>query len=265
MSAYAAVLSARFRTLLQYRAAALAGLCTQLFWGLIRVMIFEAFYRSSTAPQPIPYRDIVTYVWLGQALFAMTPYTANPDPEVRSMIRSGSVAYELARPLDLYGLWYMRALAARAAPTLLRSIPLATCALLFFGMRLPPSPQSAAAWALATIGALALISAFMTLMTISLLWTISGDGITRIMPSLVAVASGMVVPLPLFPGWAQGILTALPFRGMVDYPFRLYMGHIPASQLPVVLASQLAWTAAFVVIGRVALARGVRRLVVQGG
>ena len=30
----------------QNRAAALAGMFTQLFWGLIRIMIFEAFYRS---------------------------------------------------------------------------------------------------------------------------------------------------------------------------------------------------------------------------
>ena len=62
MSPYAAILSARFRTLLQYRTAAIAGLGTQLFWGLIRVMIFEAFYRSSNAPQPMALRDVVTYL-----------------------------------------------------------------------------------------------------------------------------------------------------------------------------------------------------------
>lgn len=43
MTPYLAILSARFRTLLQYRAAAAAGFGTQLFWGLIRMMIFEAF------------------------------------------------------------------------------------------------------------------------------------------------------------------------------------------------------------------------------
>ncbi len=52
-TAYCAILSARFRMLLQYRAAAFAGFVTQLFWGLIRVMIFSAFYRSSNAPQPM--------------------------------------------------------------------------------------------------------------------------------------------------------------------------------------------------------------------
>ena len=45
---YLSIFSAKFRTLLQYRAAALAGCGTQLFWGVIRMMIFEGFYRSSS-------------------------------------------------------------------------------------------------------------------------------------------------------------------------------------------------------------------------
>jgi len=39
-----AVVSARYRTLLQYRAAAFAGFATQLFWGAIRLMILAAFF-----------------------------------------------------------------------------------------------------------------------------------------------------------------------------------------------------------------------------
>lgn len=57
MISYWATLSARFRTLLQYRAAALAGMGTQLFWGLVRVMIFEAFFRSTIAEQPMSADD----------------------------------------------------------------------------------------------------------------------------------------------------------------------------------------------------------------
>jgi ABC-2 type transport system permease protein len=83
MSAYAAILRARFRTLLQYRAAAAAGFSTQLFWGLLRVMIFGAFYRSSTAPQPMSYQETVNYLWLTQALFAMLPWSV--DADVRDM------------------------------------------------------------------------------------------------------------------------------------------------------------------------------------
>ena len=49
----------------------------------------------------------------------------NADAEIRAMIRSGAVAYELCRPVDLYGLWYARAIAWRTAPTMLRAVPMA--------------------------------------------------------------------------------------------------------------------------------------------
>jgi viologen exporter family transport system permease protein len=263
MRAYRAVLSARFRMLLQYRAAAVAGFATQLFWGLIRVMVFEAFYRSSSAPQPMRFDQVVTYVWLGQAMLLLHP--TGWDPDVRTMIRTGTVAYEMLRPVDLYNLWYSRDLAARLAPTLLRAVPLFVLAGLFFGLQAPPSWASAGAWAATTLGALLLSSAISTLLTISLLWTISGEGIARLAPMVIYAFSGMLVPLPLLPDWARGVVNVLPFRGLADLPFRVYMGHIPPAQLGPVLAHQLGWAAALVLLGRGVLALGTRRLVIQGG
>lgn len=260
---YRAVLSAQFRTLLQYRAAALAGMSTQLFWGLIRVMIFDAFYHSATQAQPIDKVQIVTYIWLGQAMLGVLPWGV--DAEIRGMINTGSVAYELLRPLDLYSLWYSRAMAARTAPTLLRSIPLFVLAGLFFGLQAPPSVLCGLGWILTTCGAILLASAITTLVNISLLWTISGDGMMRLVPTLVYVFSGLLVPLPLLPDGLRAFLEFLPFRGIVDAPFRVYLGHIPPAQVGFAFGHQMAWTLALVLLGRLLLARGTRRLVVQGG
>ena len=73
MRGYAAIVSARFRTLLQYRAAAVAGFGTQLVFGLIHAMVLGAFYAVSTRPQPMTYTEVVAYVWLGQAMLGMLP------------------------------------------------------------------------------------------------------------------------------------------------------------------------------------------------
>lgn len=263
MRSYWALISARFRTLLQYRAAAVGGIVTQLFFGLILVMIYQAFYRSSSAPQPMSYAQVVTYTWLGQGFLRMIPW--NVDGDIRAMVRSGAVAYELLRPVDLYNAWYCRALAWRTAPTLLRALPVFAIAALFLGLRPPATPAGGAAFLLAIVGALLLGCAITVLMDISLLWTTSDDGIALFLPAVVLVSSGMNVPLPLFPAWAQRVLYLLPFRGLVDVPFRLYVGSIPPGECLRLLAQQLAWTAALVLLGRWLLERGKRRLVVQGG
>ena len=263
MRPYMAILGAQLRVLLQYRAAALAGLGTNLVFGLIHIMVFEAFYASSSAVHPMTYGEVVVYIWLSQAMIGLLPWTM--DPAVATAVRSGNVAYELLRPVDLYALWYSRALALRLAPVLLRAAPVLTLAALFFDFRPPPTPANGLAWLAATLGALALSGAITTALSISLLWTVSGDGLARLLPTVVLVFSGMLIPLPLLPDWAQPILDFLPFRGLVDVPFRLYMGHLPAHRLPALLAHQLGWTAALIGLGRYLLRRHTRRLVVQGG
>jgi len=263
VKAYRAIISARFRMFLQYRAAAIAGVGTQLFFGLVLIMIYEAFYRSSSAPKPMSYPQVVTYVWLGQAFLAMLPWYT--DYEIYGLIRTGAVAYELLRPVDLYAFWYCRILASRSASTLLRAVPIFLIAGLFLGLRPPPTLASAAAWALAMLGALLLGCSISVLTMLSLLWTTSGLGITQLVSTVVLVLSGMSVPLPLFPDWARPILDVLPFRGLVDVPFRLYNGSLPPEEVLPLFLQQLAWTAGLVLLGRWLLGRGMRRLVVQGG
>jgi ABC-2 type transport system permease protein len=137
--------------------------------------------------------------------------------------------------------------------------------MLFFGMRWPPTWVHAGAFALSTLAALALSSAITTLMSISLLFTLSGEGISRFIPALTYTLSGLAFPLPLCPPWLRMLLESLPFRGMIDTPFRLYTGNLPPEALPPTLAHQLLWTAALVLLGRYLLARAQQRMVVQGG
>lgn len=260
---YLTLFRARLLLLTQYRTAAWAGVGTQLFWGLLRVMIFEALYRGSTAVQPLSLEQTISYIWLGQATLTLVMYGVEGD--TRELIRSGHVAYELCRPADLYGLWYVRALAWRVAAATLRALPQLVLALLFLGLRPPATLGGFAGWLAATLLAALLSAAWGTLLTVTLLWTVAGDGIARLGGILPWFGSGLLIPLPLVPDWLQPLLRVLPFRGLADLPFRLWTGHLPASAALGVLAQQAAWTVALVLLGRWLLARGTRALVVQGG
>jgi len=262
MRPYWAMLTARFRALLQYRAAAVAGLATQVFWGMIRMMIFAAFFAGAASRSPMSMEQVLAYIWLGQAFFAMFPLRV--DHEVAEMIRSGNVAYELLRPVDLYALWFSRSIAARTAPTLLRAGPILLVAVLAGWIRWTGA-ACVAACAASLLAALLLSSAIAVLMTLTLFWTISGRGASHLITMGAYVLGGMVIPLPLFPDWLQPVLNALPFRGLVDVPFRLYTGHIPPTELPAMLADQLGWAVGLILLGRWILRRAARNLVVQGG
>jgi ABC-2 type transport system permease protein len=271
LAPYVAVASVRFRMLLQYRVAALAGMVTQVFWGAVKLMVLAAFYAGASAEAPMRFSDVVAYVWLGQSLFALLPW--NVDDELAAQMRSGNVAVELLRPLDLYAYWFARTLAFRSARTSLRVLPvvvLAGVALPLIGLERwallpPPGLGSGALFVLSLLLTVLLSTAITMLLQVSLLYTVSSEGIVRTAPAVVMLLSGMIVPLPLFPEWLQPALALQPFRGLVDVPFRIYSGHI--APLPALgeIAQQLAWFAALAWLGRVLLQRALRRVVIQGG
>jgi ABC-2 type transport system permease protein len=230
-----------------------------------------AFYASAVTEPPMTFSQVLVYVWLGQALLALLPW--NVDKEIAEQIRSGGVAYELLRPVDLYGFWFARTLAFRLAPTLLRMMPM----LVFTYFLLPflglgqwalPAPASVAAgcfFVLSAIATLILSTSVTMILHISLMWTLSGEGFNRMMPGVVPLFAGLVVPLPLFPDWLQGVLYWQPFRGLADVPFRIYSGHIPADQALIEIGLQLGWTVLLTAFGMLLLTRARRNLVVQGG
>ena len=263
MNAVWAILKIRMKALFQYRAAAIAGIATQLFWGLIQVMIFRAFYNGATSPEPISLNQTITFIWLGQALLQLLPW--NIDKEVEAQVRSGNVAYELVRPFHLYGLWFARSFAMRLAPTALRCLPIFFIAGWFLGLSAPASWEATTLFCLSIILALILSAAMTTLIIISLFWTISGEGIQRLLPHITVLLSGMIVPLPLFPTWMQPFLSVQPFRAVMDIPCRLYTGIIPVSEGAYYLIFQLTWILIFIFFGKWLLQKAVRQFVIQGG
>ncbi|MBD1855822.1 MULTISPECIES: ABC transporter permease [Leptolyngbya] len=272
MNAYRSLFVARFSLLLQYRAAALAGIGTQFFWGLLKVMVLEAFFQQSTTAQPITFQETLGYIWLGQAfLFAIVPWSG--DREIQELIRSGAVGYDLLRPTDLYNFWLTRALAMRTAPIVLRALPLLILTMVLFpqiglaewALAPPPSVASLGAFLLTFMGAILLSAALTMLLTVSMMWTLSGEGLNQMAPTLVTILSGMIVPLPLFPDWFKPILAILPFSGLLDKPFRLFTGNLPPEALLNVLLHQTVWIVVLIGLGRFLVSRGVNRLIIQGG
>jgi ABC-2 type transport system permease protein len=73
------------------------------------------------------------------------------------------------------------------------------------------------------------------------------------------------VPLNYFPNYVQGIVTWLPFAGMLQAPIEVFLGKLTGAALARALAFQAAWALIFLAANRLLLALAVRRVIVQGG
>lgn len=270
LSPYLAIFAARFLMMLQYRAAALAGIVTQFWWGGILIAALSAFYASGGAA-PITLAQAIAYTWLGQAFLGLLPW--NVDPEIAAMMRSGDVAYERLRPLDTYFYWFARAAAWRAAGTALRAVPLLLVAFAVlpavglgqWSLQAPATPPAAALFALSMAAVVLLSAAITTLLNISVVAMVSEQGLNALVNSLVIILSGMVVPLPLFPSWTHAFLFVQPFAGLVDIPYRIYLADLAGKAALAGIALQLFWTLALIGCGRLLMAHAMRGIQVQGG
>ena len=263
MSPYIAIIKIRLIALLQYRGAALAGIATQAFWAIIRTAIFTAFFASSMTAQPLSLSQTITLVWLGQALLQLLPW--NVDADIEQQVKNGDVAYELARPLHLYGLWFARSIAMRISPASLPCIPVLLSLGFWYGLSPPASTTAFLTFVLSIFSALLLSAAMTTCVITSLFWTLCGQGVQRLLPHFSLFLSGLLVPLPLLPSWLQTFAAMQPFRGIIDIPCRLYTGLIPVAEAPLYIGFQLLWTVFFIWLGKTVLTKGLARFEIQGG
>ncbi|MFK9092655.1 ABC transporter permease [Bacillus salipaludis] len=267
MRVYGSVLKLRLSMGMQYRAAALAGVATQFFWGFITIMVFEAFYEYTAQTQPISLREIITYIWLQQAFLVFITMWFR-DNELFELITSGNIAYELCRPCDLYGFWYAKLLAQRVSSAILRCFPILIVSFLLpkpYNMAFPPSLTTFLLFITALLLGLFLLVAISMFLYISVFVTMSPAGSLLLFTILGEFFAGLIIPVPLMPLWLQKIANVLPFRWTADFPFRVYSGHIPQNEAMIGILIQLGYLLVLVLLGRFALNRAVGKVVVQGG
>lgn len=268
MKAYLNFFKLRIITNLQYRAAAIAGISTQLFFGVTYIMLYLAIYESNTSVNaPMDLQSLITYVWLGQAFFAVIfPFVR--DQELLGMIRNGNLAYELIRPQSFYLKFYIKMISERLVSAALRCLPIIVVGLLLpspYGLSLPASAESFIIFIISLIFSCLLVSALTLLIHIITLYTIDSRGVITGYSVVADVFMGGVIPLPFLPKFMTEIGKFLPFRFIGDFPYRVYSGHIGILEGRTMLLGSFIWLIIVLICGYMLSNSALKKAVIQGG
>jgi ABC-2 type transport system permease protein len=252
-----------FQRQITYRAATIAGLLTNFFFGLLRASVLIALYGQRQVVAGLDIRGAVTYTGITQAaigflsLFSWT--------EIMNSIYTGAVATDLVKPIGFYRFWLAQDLGRAAGQFILRTIPI----MLAYALLLDISyPQSLLQWlALATAIFLAwLISfSFRFIVNLAAFWTPNATGISRFAFVMMWFLTGFLMPLRFFPEWFVQVLNYTPFPSMVNTMIEIYLGLLSGPDLILALLAQLFWALALILVGQMILQAGVRRLIILGG
>ena len=267
MKSYLSYFKLKFITGLQYRAAAFAGISTQIFFGIMYICVYVAFYESDSSNLPMPLNQLVSYLWLNQCFFTLV-YMWYKDKDIISLIKTGNIAYELCRPQNLYLMWFSKMYGERLSKVLLRFLPVIIFALILpspFNLDLTTTVPRFLLFAVSLILSSILVVALVLLYHIICLFTLDEKGIVNMFMVVSDILSGLTIPIPFFPSYLQNISNILPFRYVSDFPFRLYTGNITINEGLTGLIVQLVWIVILVIIGNLLMKKALKKAVVQGG
>lgn len=267
MRAYVTYFKLKFISGLQYRSAAWAGVATQFFFGFVYIMVYVAFYESGGVNLPMKLSQVVTYLWLNQALLALINQFSK-DQELFKLIREGGISYELTRPKNLYFMWYFKVIGQKLASVTLRFFPLLIVTSILpypFKMGCPSSILHFILFLISLCLGTLLVTALAVFYPIITLITMNEKGIVNLIITIADILSGIAVPIPFFPKFLQIISSFLPFQYISDLPFRLYVGNISLIEGLFGMFIQLIWIIVFIIIGNILMKINIKRVVVQGG
>ncbi|WP_207781994.1 ABC transporter permease [Phytoactinopolyspora limicola] len=264
IAAFTAHVVMGFRRWSTYRLATAAGAFTNTVFGLIKAYItIGAVGAAGGTLMGYDAATAATYAWLVQALIA--PVNIFGWQELALRIRTGDVAIDLARPIDPQ-VAFLAADLGRAAYSLIpRGAPPLLVGAAVTGLALPGAVLPYLLGALSVVLAVLVSFAGLWLLNTAAFWLLDMRGVITLYMVASNILSGMIVPVHWFPDWMARIAQVTPFPSLVQAPVDIVTARVEGAAALGVLATQLAWFTALVLVGRVVFRTGARRLVVQGG
>ena len=233
----------------------------------MEILAYAALFGMGQGSFSMTFTQTVSYVWMQQIVFVLFRVVVG-DEEIFSALAQGTIAYELVRPVSLYGHWFFQSAANRIVPTVLGSMPLLVIVPFMPGkyrMVFPSSAGQVLLFLVSCVLALGVVVAFAMLMYISLFYLTTQRGIRIIVTAITHFFSGGMIPLSFFPDQVRQAAELLPFASMRDVPLQIWCGTLMGADACRGLLLQLFWLAALITAGYAWMGQALKKVVVQGG
>jgi ABC-2 type transport system permease protein len=252
-----------YRRYSSYTTAAVAGLFTNVVFGMLRAAVMGAVFVGSRHIGGYGLAQAVTYVWLAQGLMTVVQMYGGND--LASRISAGDITIDLIRPVDTQ-LGYLATDCGRAAyHALYRGVPPVVIGALIYGLVAPADPLVWLAFLTSLVLAVVVSYFFRFLYNTIAFWLLDYRGVALVAVIVTNLLSGFIIPVAFFPHWLAVTALLTPFPSMIQTPVDIFTGHSAGLAALGALGIQAVWVGVLFLAGRSVFLLGKRTLVVQGG
>jgi ABC-2 type transport system permease protein len=252
-----------YKRYLTYRAATIAGVVTNFFFGILRAAILVALYGARTEVDGITIQGAITYAALTQAVIGYLSLFSWFD--LMESVYTGEIASDLLKPMRYFNYWMAKDLGRAMVNFFLRGVVVMLGYVLVFDMYWPETPLQWLAITVTLILSWLISFSWRFLVNLAAFWTPNARGILRFFFVISWFFSGFLMPLRFFPEWVIKLSYLTPFPHMLNTVVEVYLGVLQGPDLMRALLLQAVWIIALVMAGNLVLRAGVKRLVILGG
>jgi ABC-2 type transport system permease protein len=246
-----------------YRTAMVAGLATNLFFGVLRALFLIALYAQRGEVNQLTLGGAVTFVALTQALIAFLRAFGSYD--LMQSVYNGSIGADLLKPLNLYVLWLGKDLGRSALAFWGRGVVFMLIFGLFFPLQVPSKWEQWGLFFAALVMSWMISFSFRFLVNLAAFWSPDAQGFGRAAYGAELLLAGFYLPLRLLPDWFSRFCQLTFFPSIVNTPAEIFLGTLQGTTAVKAVCIQIFWTLIFLVLCQFVLRAGIRRLVIQGG
>jgi ABC-2 type transport system permease protein len=262
-SAYVELIRIRFLMMLAYRVNYFSGILIYSINIGAYYFLWRAIYEHGDKLGGLSLTQMTTYVavsWMARAF-----YFNNLDREIADEIKDGTVAVQLIRPYNYLIVKMMQGLGEGLFRLFLFSAPGMLFVWLLFPIDIPLSGLAWISFAISLIFSF-LINAQINMLTgLAAFFLENNEGLLRAKRVLVDLFSGLILPLSLFPLWAQNVLEWLPFQAITYLPGLIVTGRLTGWGVTEAVLIQIVWFLVLLFPIQWVWQKAHKNLVVQGG
>lgn len=263
MKSYLFVAKIRIQTALAYRFNVISTILIQCLIMYAMSCFWAAAYNGAETVSGASQRDMITYTTISVIMGNLL--TMGVQNRIARSVRTGSVALDLLKPVNIYGIYLAEDLGDCAAAFFQKAVPLLLVGTVLFGFPMPASAVHLLLFLFSfAIGyfinwILAALLGLCAFKTLTLGPLVNAKGF------IMKLLSGSIFPLWFFPAGFRQVLEALPFMNIYQLPLGIYIGQYAMDEIMLRTALQLFWCAALWVLFDVLQKKMAAAILIQGG
>lgn len=262
---YTALITMNLRKSVQYKYAFITAFLQAAIQISVLYAIWTQAFMHIGAMGGFSREEMLTYLFLSQTLMVIYGFSNSPDRLIAQNIRTGDISFDLLKPLRFTTARLFENLGDTMLNVFYAAVLGTLLYIIFPTFHAPAGISSFVLFIASTILSyliefnISAIAGFFTFYTMNF-W-----GLHYVKKSVVDFLSGSLIPLALFPIWAQSIFDYLPFKNIIYTPVMIYLGKYDTLQSITQITIQIIWAVVLWMLTERVYKHAVRRIEINGG